>query len=82
MRQNTCVYVKGVIYNANTQAPTREMHIYHFSTPYTGPPQRQYGVNTEICHLSLPSRKFRVGLGADMAEVQTAVAQMKDCAYE
>lgn len=36
MRQNTHAHVKAVIYNVNTQTPT---HIYHFSTPYTGPPQ-------------------------------------------
>jgi len=53
MCQNTSVHVKAVIYNANTQTPNPETHIHHFSTPYTGLPQRQCGVNTEICHLSL-----------------------------
>lgn len=61
MRQNTYVHVKAVIYNANTQTPTHETHIHHFSTLFTSSPQRQCGVNTEICHLSLSSIRFSVG---------------------
>lgn len=34
----------------------------HFNSPSAGLPQRQCGVDTEICHFSLPNRKFSVGL--------------------
>lgn len=41
--------------------PIKE-HMNHFIPPATGLLQRQCGVDAKICHFSLPSRKFGVGL--------------------
>lgn len=78
-----CMYVKAVIYNANTQTPTSETHIYYFSTPHTGPPQTVVSTQKSVASPSpvesseLDSASWK----ADIAKIQTAVAQMKGCTY-